>query len=261
VVPEVYRQRFRASVKTRSETYSEFAFRLTTQFKRWCESMNAYSDVAVIRELILMEQFTTHLEDGMRGWLIDQNPKTLSELSRLADQYVAVHVVERPSRGSLNPTANQFVPRHGQGYHQKQKNQEPSKDVGSKVETGNKPQGSPNRPNVGQTGFHKKPIVSFYCEKPGHIMSACHKRQAAKNNEAQSVQLVHLPPGGLAPPTTVSVQQEIDHRYRQHCVDSVITCQDCAKQSVKILRDTGALQSFVSSAVVSSAWFWYYFHG
>jgi len=71
VVPEVYRQRFRASAKTRSETYSEFAFHLTTQFKRWCESMNAYSDIAVMRKLTLMEQLTTHLEAGMRGWLAD----------------------------------------------------------------------------------------------------------------------------------------------------------------------------------------------
>jgi len=37
VVPEVYRKRFRESSKNHSETYSEFAFRLTTQFKRWAE--------------------------------------------------------------------------------------------------------------------------------------------------------------------------------------------------------------------------------
>ena len=138
-----------------------------------------------------------------RGWLIDQNPKTLSELSRLAEQYVAVHVAERPSRGSLNPRAYQFFPRHGQSYHQQQKNQEPSQDVGNKVETGNKPQSTPNRPKVGQTGFHKKPIVCFYCKKPGHIMSACHKRQAqlaAKSNDEQPVQLVNLPPGGFSTP-------------------------------------------------------------
>ena len=46
------------------------------------------------------------------------------------------------------------------------------------------------------------------------------------------------------------MQQEIDPRYRQHYVDAVITGQDYVKQSVKILRDTRALQSLVSSAVV-----------
>jgi len=89
-------------------------------------------------------------------------------------------------------------------------------------------------------------------------MSAWHKRQAqlaAKNNDEQSVQLMNLSPGVLAPLTTASVQQKIDPRYRQHCADAVNTGQECAKQSVKVLRDTGALQSLVSSAVVPDSGF------
>jgi len=57
--------------------------------------VNAFSDIAALHELIMMEQFTNHLEPAIRGWLIDQNPKTLSVLSHLADQYVAVHQAER----------------------------------------------------------------------------------------------------------------------------------------------------------------------
>ena len=49
VVPEVYRKRFRNSSKNHSETYSEFAFCLTTQFKRWAESEHAYEDVTKLR--------------------------------------------------------------------------------------------------------------------------------------------------------------------------------------------------------------------
>jgi len=67
VVPEVYR-------KNHSETYSEFAFRLRTQFKRWAKSEHAYEDVTKLRELILMEQFKTHLDPSMRRRLIDQKP-------------------------------------------------------------------------------------------------------------------------------------------------------------------------------------------
>ena len=114
VVPEVYHKRFRASSKDQSETYSEFAFHLTTQFKRWAESEHAYVDVAKLRELILMEQFKTHLDPSMRGWLIDQKPQTLSELSRLADQYVAVHLSDRTEKGSQNQKGNQFGQKSGQ---------------------------------------------------------------------------------------------------------------------------------------------------
>jgi len=38
VVPEVYRKRFRNLSRLHTETYSEFAFRLSTQFIRWLES-------------------------------------------------------------------------------------------------------------------------------------------------------------------------------------------------------------------------------
>ena len=95
VVPEVYRRRFRVSSKAHSETCAEFAFHLSTQFKRWAESENAYHDAAMLQELILKEQFNTHLDPSMCGWLIDQKPQTLSEMSRLADQYVAVHQTDR----------------------------------------------------------------------------------------------------------------------------------------------------------------------
>jgi len=67
VVPEVYHKRFRES----SKNHSEFAFLLTTQFKRWAESEHAYEEVTKLWELILMEQFKTHLDPSMRGWLID----------------------------------------------------------------------------------------------------------------------------------------------------------------------------------------------
>ena len=115
MVPEVYRKRFRASAKAHAETYSEFAFRLSAQFKRWPESEHAYADIAKLRELILMEQLKTHLEPSMRGWLIDQKPQTLSELSRLADQYVAIHQPDHTGKGPQHQKGNQFFQKSGQG--------------------------------------------------------------------------------------------------------------------------------------------------
>ena len=62
VVHEVYRKRFRGLSKSHAETYSEFAFRLSTQFTRWLESEGAYSDVGLLRDLIQHEQFQSNLE-------------------------------------------------------------------------------------------------------------------------------------------------------------------------------------------------------
>ena len=61
VVPEVYRKRFPSLTKFLSETYSEFAFRLSIQFKRWAESEHAYENTDLLRELIMMEQLNDQL--------------------------------------------------------------------------------------------------------------------------------------------------------------------------------------------------------
>ena len=57
VVPEIYRKRFRSLNKLYTETYSEYAFRLSTQFTRWLESEGAYSDIELLRDLMQREQF------------------------------------------------------------------------------------------------------------------------------------------------------------------------------------------------------------
>ena len=95
VVAEVYRKRLRNLTKIYNETYSEFAFRLSTQFTRWLESEGAYSDIELLRDLMQREQFQSILDPQLRVWLIDQKPNNLSEAARLADQYVAVSKADR----------------------------------------------------------------------------------------------------------------------------------------------------------------------
>jgi len=76
--------------KNYTETYSEIAFHLSTQFTRWLESEGAYSDVEYLRDLMPREQFQSDLDSELRVWLIAHKPKNLSEAARLADQYVPV---------------------------------------------------------------------------------------------------------------------------------------------------------------------------
>ena len=63
-----------------------------------------YSDVDLLRDLMQREQFQSNLDSEMRVWLIDQKPKNLSEAARLADQYVAVRMADRPMyKGHSSP--------------------------------------------------------------------------------------------------------------------------------------------------------------
>jgi hypothetical protein len=91
VVPEVYTKRFRTTNMNNSETFSDFAFRLSTIFKRWMEGLQALTNLEKMIEVIMLEQFHECIDNDLRNWLIDQKPKSLIEAARLADQYVAVH--------------------------------------------------------------------------------------------------------------------------------------------------------------------------
>jgi len=59
--------------------------------------------IALLRELIMMEQFNDQLGIYMRNWLIDQKPTSLTKLAKLTDQYIAAYRVEyinKSSKGS-----------------------------------------------------------------------------------------------------------------------------------------------------------------
>jgi len=79
VVPQVYRKRFQTLNKHHSETFSEFVFCLSIQFRRLLESEEAYDNVDHLREPIQLEQFNTSLDPELRSWLLDQKPKNMSE--------------------------------------------------------------------------------------------------------------------------------------------------------------------------------------
>ena len=129
-----------------------------------------------MRELIQMEQFKTHLEPSMRGWLIHQKSQTLSELSRLADQYVAVHQPDHTGKGSQQQKGNQFFQKSGQGnFHRPNIPPQRHQETGNKPPAGTVQQNTPTQAESGNTGF-RKPVTCYYCKKPGHIMANCRQR-------------------------------------------------------------------------------------
>ena len=59
-------------------------------FKRWLNSLDSYHDVDKLRQTLLMEQFLETVSVDLKIWLVDQKPKNVDEMARLADQYVAL---------------------------------------------------------------------------------------------------------------------------------------------------------------------------
>jgi len=170
VVPEVYRKRFRNLTKSHSETYSEFAFRLTTQFTRWIESEGAYSDITLLRDLVQREQFNSSVDSDLRLWLIDQKPKTLAEAAKLADQFVTVRKSERSTfKGHDWKQKSNFESSRGKmgtGQHAAASTNSITKN---QVETKSHNSEAKSK-SSGFMGDKSTKVICYYCKKPGHII-------------------------------------------------------------------------------------------
>jgi len=90
IVSEVHRSRFRNRIKQPTETYSDLAFVLGIHCKRWFEAEETYDNFERMREVIKLEQFYERIHPDLHSWLLDKNPKTLTDAANLADEYNAV---------------------------------------------------------------------------------------------------------------------------------------------------------------------------
>jgi len=86
----VHRSRFRNRIKQPTETYSNFAFVLGISCKRWLEAEQAHDNFERMREVIKLEQFYERIHPDLHSWLLDKNPKTFTDATKLADEYNAV---------------------------------------------------------------------------------------------------------------------------------------------------------------------------
>lgn len=87
LVPEAYRQQFRARKKNTCQTYTEFVQDKRILFDRWCASSKA-EDFTTLRELVLLEDFKQCLPERMVLYLNEQKVTALPHAAVLADEFV-----------------------------------------------------------------------------------------------------------------------------------------------------------------------------
>ena len=84
-----YREKFREARPEGHESPSQFIFRLKNYFTKSIELAEVEQTFMGVVDLIIREQFTSSCSKDLSIWLKQCNSKTLDELSRLADQYLA----------------------------------------------------------------------------------------------------------------------------------------------------------------------------
>ena len=87
-----YRSRFRSAQVNDNENFDSFVSRLGKLLDRWLELDNVPAgDFLRLRELIIKDQIYQSCNNELVTFLKERNPKNLSDLKTLADQYAVAH--------------------------------------------------------------------------------------------------------------------------------------------------------------------------
>ena len=152
--PEAYRKKFRGSKKDGNETFKEWGIRCRKYFEHWVGSSLKTAEELV--ELMIIEHLLNYTTPELQLWLRDRNPKSVEELTLLADSY-------RISRQGLrdNKPKVQWKP--------------PSDQAGGSSSfekgTGN----PPSKPNGSRF------VKCFKCGLQGHYKAECPKNTPVVN--------------------------------------------------------------------------------
>ena len=131
------------------ETVFQFVARLRRYFTRWVDLTEINQDYQGLSDLLIREQFIGTCSENMRLFLRERVPKSVEEMTKLAEQYMEAH------GGSIIGT----------------------KKLQNIDRTPARSGIQPARPQV----THQRPgntdKVCHYCHRKGHIIAECRTRE------------------------------------------------------------------------------------
>ncbi|CAI5678601.1 unnamed protein product [Oreochromis niloticus] len=198
--PEAYRQRFRGLKRGQGQSYQDFARKKSVLFDQWCVSSKA-TDLASMRELMLVEEFKNCISKQIAVYLSEQKVSSLQQAATLADEFALIHktsVIKHDRHDDLvkvsdapatqysksevlvsRPKAERkcffcFKPGHlnanCEAYKQKQSVSRARSVPASKADTG--------------VVSRAKTKLCFFCHKPGHLIAHCLKANSKQKRSA-----------------------------------------------------------------------------
>ncbi|KAL2086091.1 hypothetical protein ACEWY4_017150 [Coilia grayii] len=237
LVPEAYRQKFRGMRKQSSQTYVEFADELSTQLKRWCMATEVMSQEDLFN-LILIEQFKNCLPEGIATYVSEHQVATVSEAAVLADDYALIH----KTKFSHVPTV-----RNDRTYRGHQVPHTSKFDATLPVNT---------RSGRSQTTVDPTRICN-YCLGVGHWKSECEKLKRKNDSRFKyrkpASDSAHPPALAVSmsdPPRQAS-ENNFDCSFAPFVSTGFVSLSTNGKKvPIKILRDTGSVESFILQSVL-----------
>ena len=229
MVPESYRQRFRRGRREDKQSCLEFSRDLVNSFNRWRMASGAgtFEDLC---DLMILEQFKNAVPGRIATYVTEQQVTTVGEAAALADQYELTHNSgwgNARSAGGFTDGATEQV---------------------SFSARAGKPEG---RARV--TSWHDMEKICHFCHKKGHVKADCYALQ--KRNNPMNIKPAALAASAVCvsdmPCPDVHKEVPVDEAYSPFVSTGYVSLSGSGKKvPVTILRDTGALDSFILASVL-----------
>lgn len=251
LVPEAYRQKFRACQMSDGDSHVEFMRSKERLLDKWVNSKNA-NDLEKFRQLMLLEELKQCVHPAIKVYLDEQDVSDIYEAAEKADSYSLTHKLSTGQ--NHNNFNNKSLHNHTQ-YHSTNQRTQPEVKQGTERST------------------DKPAKYCNYCKKPGHLEVNCYIKSRNDDYKPKPALCIvcpkHTP---LSTPKHPSQDTLADNTQR--CVDNkfvkykynyddvekdfrpfisngyVSSIDGKHKTSIRILRDTGAARSLLLQGAV-----------
>lgn len=167
---EGYRLKFRQSKLRQGESFVQYASRIETHLCRWIELSPYDNDLDGLKSLMIQEQVFDICGKDLLVFIKERQPKSLTEVLTLADQYRDAHSDPRVRRMRDKPSYS--------GAQQSSTHT----NSNSSINRPNTPKGSV--PNTGNQSQSRMSIKCFKCAKLGHTSWNCPDNRSRKEKGA-----------------------------------------------------------------------------
>ena len=165
---EDFQHKFRTTEPETGESARQYVVRLEHYFDRWLELTETKKTFDGVRELVVKQQFLEKCGTGLSVFLKEPRPKTLKELTEMAEVYIDAH-----GRQMKFPRRNQKP-----GANQNRSNPETRNEKQSSFNaSGSKPMNSTHRNSDKRIQGN-----CYICNKPGHRAKDCWYRDKTQTN-------------------------------------------------------------------------------
>ena len=260
-VPEYYRQRFRNWKRGERQTYAEVGRDLVAFFTRWLHSVDV-TTFEELFELITLEQFKNIVPERLTTFINEHTVKTVSEAAVLADEYELTHK-SRVGEHFRNRTYTRDEPRShwfsGNSNARYDAKQDPKRFNANSdnqcrycLEMGHWKQDCPvlKDKNEGKSNSTGYSLCAAPVCQVNHAKVEVKSRLADGSATAGGSGCV-VPDCSAVKLCSSGANEQVSGSYGPFITDGFISLVDSSKKiPVKILRDTGATESFVAETAL-----------